>query len=100
MPLKTPFGNSALAERRPPCLRRQKGGALVHVVAVMAAHPFPLHPMRLLRRKNALPQVDVGDRVPGGILPTLPHPTRRPPRDPVPEVLAVGVNDDMARASQ
>src|SRR6202044_1063004 len=60
-------------------------------VAGVALDPVPGDLVRRHRRDEALPQVNVLDRLLGGGLPPVALPARQPLGDPVEHVLAVGV---------
>ena len=77
----------------------QRVGALVLRVSGVAAHPVPLDIVRPGQRVQALPQVDVLDRLAGGGLPTAGAPAGHPLGDSVPDVDAVGVDVDPERGA-
>src|SRR5262249_32998694 len=75
-------------------------GALVLGMAGMPAHPQPLHLMPLDRPLQALPQVDVLDRLLVGGLPALALPARQPFGDAVAQILAVRMHPCLHRPRQ
>src|SRR5437764_651268 len=71
-------------------------GALVLVMAGMALDPVPAHLVRLQRLIEALPQLDILDRLLVRGAPAVALPTVDPTRDALPHVLAVGIEIDLA----
>src|ERR1700722_3865644 len=75
-------------------------GALVARVAGVTLDPVPADLVRCHRGDEALPQVDVLDRLLGRGLPAVALPSGQPPGDPVEHVLAVGVELDRDRSAE
>src|SRR5690242_9814503 len=69
----------------------QRVGAVVLGVAAMAFHPGPVHAMRLGGSVEALPQLDVLDRLLVGGAPAVLLPAVYPPGGALEHVFAVGV---------
>ena len=76
---------------------RARVGALVEIMAGMAAHPVPAHLMLVDRGIETLPQIVVLHRLAVGGFPAVALPLVDPAHDAVAQVLAVGVNVDHAR---
>src|SRR5258707_329389 len=66
----------------------------------MAAHPDELHLVRLHGRRQALPEIDILDRVLVGGTPIPPLPVVDPGGDAVAHIAAVGVQTDAAGSFQ
>src|SRR5712691_2276149 len=90
------IGTSRLLARFRQALLRQAVGALVEIVAGVAAHPVPAHVVLLEGRVEPLPQIDVLDRLAVGGAPAVALPLLDPAGDAAAQILAVGVEVDAA----
>src|SRR5215831_4748194 len=80
------------------CLAGELVGTFVEIVAGMTAHPMPVHIVALDRSIEALPQIGVLDRLPVAGLPAVAFPALNPVGDSLAQILAVGMEIDIARA--
>src|SRR6476620_2749204 len=88
--LHPPYEAALLQPSHSDTLTRQLIGALVFVVAGVAFDPVPAYLLRLQRGIEALPEVDILDRLLVGCAPAVLLPAVDPAGDALADILAVG----------